>query len=158
VRFFFWMVSRDSKVRATLLPIKLISSLRTSQSLLTAPSHRRKVVVPVISRAVPPAAKHVWTAHCAGHISEPCRYLPLLCRQKWPAPVLLYGNFLRRGLSAGRRPGGRAPFWCSAGSSAGRHFHAAAVHKYARQVSGVGQIWRRDGMADWQTDRQCFPT
>ena len=120
--------------------------------------HRRKVVVPVISRAVPPAAKHVWTAHCAGHISEPCRYLPLLCRQKWPAPVLLYGNFLRRGLSAGRRPGGRAPSWCSAGSSAGRHFHAAAVHKYARQVSGVGRFGRRDGTADRQTDRQCFPT
>jgi hypothetical protein len=146
--------------------LKIFGSIKAIKSMEKegVPDNGRRFYIgekwwcPIISRAVPPAAKHVWTAHCAGHISEPCRYLPLLCRQKWPAPILLYGNFLRRGLSASRRPGGRAPSWCSAGSSAGRHFHAAAVHKYVLQVSGVEQFWRRDGMADRQTDRQCFPT
>jgi hypothetical protein len=115
------------------------------------------VVVPVISRAVPPAAKLIWTAHCAGHNSEPCRYLPLICRPKWSAAALLCGNFLRRGRSAGRRPGGRAPSWWSAGSTVERHFRAATVDTYDRQLSGLGQFQRLDGKAERQTVRQCLP-
>jgi hypothetical protein len=50
---------------------------------VSPPEGRRKyLVVPVISRAVPPAAKLIWTAHCAGHNLEPCRYLPLISRPK----------------------------------------------------------------------------
>jgi hypothetical protein len=58
--------------------------------------HRIYLVVPVISRAVP-AAKLIWTAHCAGHNLEPCRYLRLICRPKWSAAALIYGSFLRQG-------------------------------------------------------------
>jgi hypothetical protein len=59
--------------------------------------HRIYLVVPVISRAVPPAAKLIWTAHCANHNLEPCRYLPLICRPKWSAAALIYASFHRQG-------------------------------------------------------------
>jgi hypothetical protein len=116
-------------------------SLQSSKGFAEpAELHRKKEGVPVISRAVPPAAKLIWTAHCAA--------VPL-CRHT--VPVITFSRAATCRSSAGRN--GREPH-CSTTVFSGKVEVPTGVPA-ARHLLHGRQVALPSGTSDRQ---QCIST